>query len=370
MNWAHLWIVVIAFVAMVSGCQKQTPIEESGQSTLSPSTQNISMQAPAAEESTVEKEASSQAVADSENEGSVVDEKTSEPPSSAPSPSSPVVEKPLSEPPSIDSEEVETAESFSTKTTQEKWELTLRMSGYLACVAAIEPDAFLRTKLQNELFEWFQVSMEEVNQHTERLLKSDVAFVQAFTDGRKVCAESFVDFLIQRDKACFAYCERLQQCGGIGRTGCISRCEAWRSVPEIFRQFSCIKHSECSEVTRCVKSAMKRSEWRKNADVMRRKNQELNPDPERKRLLNAISALVCAPPEVRVKPSRLVALLEKNGFNKASYTKAVKRLESDPSFAGDLYDRTRGCTPLETAPQWPERRNKKKTNTKASSTSP
>jgi len=265
---------------------------------------------------------------------------------------------------SIESEAVKPV-PFAKRASKEKWELTLKISTYEGCLALFQPDEFLRKKLRKELYDWFQVTPEEVDTHQRVLLSSDTAFVREFNERRKTCPDTYVDYIVQREKACFAYCERLQECGNTGRTGCVSRCESWRSISGIFRQFSCIGLSKCLAVTQCVSGAEKREKWLKDADAMRRKNQLLNPDPQRKRMLNVISSMVCASEEVRKTPALLVDMLVQHGFNQPGYEAAVKRLQSDSTFADDLYDRTRACIPHETPPPWPSV-EKPKTKAKAS----
>ena len=344
-------LVTFGFLA----CQKQTPIEESAPSSLSPSAQTIAVKSVAEEQvgesvEPVAKDPTASTASPTDKTDSAGDDDTEVTASLVPQPSE--TEDKGSGDISNESEVVKPV-PFENKSSKEKWDLTLKISTYEGCLAFFQPDEFLRKKLRKTLYDWFQVRPEEVDAHQRVLLSSDATFVRAFNEQRKTCPKTYVDFIVQREKACFAYCERLQECGDTGRSGCVSRCESWRSISAIYRQFSCIGLSKCAAVTQCVSGAEKRQKWLKDAGAMRRKNQLLNPDIERKRLLNAISSMVCASEEVRKTPPLLVDVLVQNGFNQPGYEAAVKRLQSDPTFGDDLYDRTRGCIPLEAPPPWP-----------------
>ncbi len=374
MNWMYrirTWIFVSLLFWAVLACQKQTPIEESAPSSLSPSAQTIAEQ-PVAEPTSVQtddpaKQGENVVVDTPKDKGNSAVDDTS--PDATTPPKSSETQKELDSEASLDSEDVKPV-PFASKSSKEKWDLTLKIATYEGCLAVFQPDEFLRKKFKKELYDWFQVSPEEVDEHQRVLLSSDAEFVRVFNERRKACPDTYVDFIVQRTKACFAYCERLQECGDTGRSGCVSRCESWRSLSAIFRQFSCIGLSKCAAVTQCVAGADKREKWLKDANTMRRKTQLLNPDRERQRLLNAISSMVCASEDVRKNTSLLIDFLVQNGFNRPAYEAAVNRLQSDATFAEDLYDRTRACIPHDTPPAWPVVGKPKKKNVKSKAVAP
>ena len=110
----------------------------------------------------------------------------------------------------------------------------------------------------------------------------------------------------------------------------------------------------------CLKTASDRHKLHQSILADHRRRNVQTPDPERKRLLEAISMVVCSPPAIKGDTKALWKNLEGLGFDKQSYHAAVERLQSDPTFSEDIYARTRACFPIEKAPEWPQEKAKVK----------
>jgi len=241
------------------------------------------------------------------------------------------------------------------RSSAEEKAIVLRMASIVGCMGGIVTDDFLREKHTKELFSWFELSPTDYSKKLVEYIRDDTTFREEFDRDRSNCPTQYVDLVAYQKDACLTYCKKLRVCGGVKAvpSGCVSRCQGWQQNPRILRTMACLERPRCSSVMNCLKVTDDRVKMEQGLLAEQRRRNVISPDPERVRLLEAISTVVCPLPEHTGDIEAILKVLKTLGFNKESYHASVERFRSDLTFAEDIFERTRACFPTETAPVWP-----------------
>jgi hypothetical protein len=348
-NWVGLWIALASTV--LCGCRDETPVPEPpvpSQSTESAAPTSPSIGATGSVEPATESTLNpSESPASS---GEAQAEKTNLPQEQPPKAQESVITNDGAREPSSD-----TQLTVQRSPAEEK-AVVLRLASIVGCIGGIVTNDFLREKRTKELFSWFELSPPDYSKKLMEYIRDDTTFREKFDRDRANCSTRYVDLVSYQESACLTYCKKLRVCGGAKAvpSGCVSRCRAWEENPRILRTMACLERPRCSSVMRCLKAVNDRVKMEQRILEKRRRRNAMAPDPERVRLLEAISTVVCPLPERKGDIEAILKVLKTLGFNKESYHASVERFRSDLTFAEDIYERTRACFPTETAPAWPK----------------